>query len=1317
MRFPFVRSVLAALLITAVATAMAYAQGSFFTSLSGTVVDNSGGVIPGADVKIKNNDTGAEFNTVTASDGGFNVPSMPGGNYSVTVSLQGFKTAVLSKVTLQAAIPASVKVTLQLGAIEESITVIAESASIVQTATPSISTNMTSKQILSLPLSSRNALDAITSLPGFNTSGAARGSTISGLPRASINITLDGMSVQDNYLKDTDGYFARLSPRLDAVEEVTVTTAGGTADTTAGGSAQIKFVTRMGTNKLTGSVYEYYQNDKFNANTWFNNRDLPAEPDTGKAAKAKINLKQTGGRVGGPIMIPGLFDGHDKGFFFFNYEQSSSPGGSTLNRTVLSPASLAGNFTYLVGGAVRSVNLLQLAAASGQTSTTDPQVMAILNAIQKSTTTAGALSDLGNPMVQRYTWQTPTKNFNPYPTGRVDFNLTQKHRLTGSFNYQHINSTPDTTNDAQPSFPGFTNTGSQQSTRWTTSESLRSTLTADMVNEFRVGATGGATYFSPEIEKAMFSGAVPDMYGMAFDMGGTTANPGCCGSGSLLTNAYEARTNSAREASTKVVEDTLTLIKGKHTVTTGMNFLQADVWLANQAYAPSVRFGVVTGDPAEAMFTAANFPSASSADLTNARALYALLTGRVSTVGAEARINEAGDAYVPFGRSRAAGRLRELDLFASDSWRLKPNVTLTYGLRYILQNPFYAVNNSLTMVTPEGVWGTSGVGALFSPGAKGGSKSVYERYPANTYAYNTDRNNFAPAVGITWSPSEHGGILGKILGQDGDTVFRAAGSTSYERVGMTNFIGGTTSATFAGNQGLQLSANRDLNSGNLGTLPQLLRNPGAAAQPVFPSAPTYPISVSVTNNVNAYDPNLRVPYAQTWSAGVQRRVTRNSAIEVRYVGSQHLQSMQTYNYNETNIVENNFLNEFKLAQANLQANIKGGRGNTFAYTGIPGTAPLPIFLAYFAGAGAANAADPARYTSTNFTSSTYVNTLALYGPNPFLAASSLFGNAGLRANAIAAGLPANFFVVNPDVNNASFVTNGGATSANSLQAEFRKRLSSGIAFSTSYTFGKAYTENRYSARSPRVSVLQTGTDGNVVHAVKGNWVFELPFGRDRRWGSHMNPVLNQIVGGWEFDGVARIQTGELLDFGNVRVMGMTKNEFQKAINLRIGPVDTDGKRYVYLLPDDIILNTIRAFNTSATDPTGYAAGAVPTGRYLAPQNSIDCIETAPGGWGGQSSNGTGNASATNLVSGFGACGGNSLVITGPMVHVFDLSLVKQFNLVGRTNAMFRIEALNAFNNPYFVPRAAIGTTDSSYRLTSQTGFPPRVIQLVFRLNF
>src|SRR6266508_499314 len=331
----FARRVCAAALILGLTTTFAHAQGSFFTSLSGTVVDSSGAVIPGADVKVKNTGTGAEYSVISGTDGGFQIPSLAGGTYSVTVSLMGFKTVTLNTVTLQAAVPANVKVTLQVGALEENVTVVGDSALVVQTQTPSISTNLSGTQITSLPLSSRNALDSLTSLPGFNTSGAARSSTVNGLPRSAINITLDGMSIQDNYLKTTDGYFARLQPTLDSVEEVTVTTAGNTADSTGQGGVQIRFVTKSGTNKWSGTTYEYLRRDTFNANTWFNNRDLPPDRETGKAPKTYLRQYQQGVAQGGPIM-------KNKAFFFFNYEEERRPSSQTLQRTALNPDAAAG---------------------------------------------------------------------------------------------------------------------------------------------------------------------------------------------------------------------------------------------------------------------------------------------------------------------------------------------------------------------------------------------------------------------------------------------------------------------------------------------------------------------------------------------------------------------------------------------------------------------------------------------------------------------------------------------------------------------------------------------------------------------------------------------------------------------------------------------------------------------------------------------------------------------------------------------------------------------------------------------------------------
>src|SRR6185436_3194505 len=390
----------AAFAFVAMACSLAYAQGGQTTApLSGMVVDAQGAPIPGAAVVVKNEATGNSFQSVTNAQGSFTVPALQPGTYMVTVSLTGFKQAVLKGNTLRAATPIELKVTLEVGGMEETITV-EGGAPLVQTTSAAISNTIEVNQITSVPVNTRNALDFLTLQPGVLTPGGNRDSIISGLDQSAINITVDGMSVQDNYLKTTDGYFARLSPRLDMVEEVTLTTAAANADNSAMGGAQITFTTRRGQNKFQGSIYEYFQRDYLNANSWFNNRDLPPDPVTGKAPQAKLKSDQFGFRLGGPILIPGLFDGRNRAHFFINYEESRSPADVSRQRTILSPQAQAGVYRY----GNQSIDLLALAAANGQISSQDPTVQKLLADI-RSATAQGGLADLADLNTQRFTYQ------------------------------------------------------------------------------------------------------------------------------------------------------------------------------------------------------------------------------------------------------------------------------------------------------------------------------------------------------------------------------------------------------------------------------------------------------------------------------------------------------------------------------------------------------------------------------------------------------------------------------------------------------------------------------------------------------------------------------------------------------------------------------------------------------------------------------------------------------------------------------------------------------------------------------------------------
>ena len=248
------------------------------------MVDTSGAVIPGADVKAKNKETGESYTAVTGSRGEFNIPAIRSGTYTVTVSLMGFKTAVVDDAVVSAAVPGSVRVRLEVGALEETV-VVTGGSEIVQTTSTAVAATMNVKQVTNLPLATRSALDFMAFMPGVDTASTVRNSTVNGLPQSAINITIDGMNVQDNYLKTTDGFFTRVTPRLDAVEEMTFTSAAQGADSAGQGAVQIRFQTRSGTNQYRGSAYYYYRNDRFNWNTWFNIRDgLPKPGPRAEAA-------------------------------------------------------------------------------------------------------------------------------------------------------------------------------------------------------------------------------------------------------------------------------------------------------------------------------------------------------------------------------------------------------------------------------------------------------------------------------------------------------------------------------------------------------------------------------------------------------------------------------------------------------------------------------------------------------------------------------------------------------------------------------------------------------------------------------------------------------------------------------------------------------------------------------------------------------------------------------------------------------------------------------------------------------------------------
>ena len=1256
--------VLIAALLAAM-TSSAYAQsGGATASLSGTVVDASGGVIPGANVEVKNNATGAMFSAVSDAKGFFLIASMPPGSYTVKTTLMGFKTHVIPDVVLNVATQSEIKATLAVGGLEEVVTVIGGTA-VVQTQSTVISSTLDTTQISNLPLSSRDAINAVTMLPGVDTASSNRNSTISGLPRAAINITLDGVNVQDNNNKSTEGLFSLISPRLDAIEEVTVSTATAGADSTGSGAVQIKFITRQGTNKLQGSAYLYLRDPRWNSNYWFNNRDLPADPLTGSAPKDQVKLTQPGFRIGGPIV-------RDHTFFFFNLEQFKVPTQISRQRTIFTPSALLGNFQYAVAGGTRSVNLMTLAGANGQTATMDPTVARVLNDIQASTGIAGGVTALTDPNIARFTFTNSSDGLRYFPTLRLDQTLGSSNRITGTYARQSFDSNPDTLNNMDPNFPGFPITGSQTSIRTTWTTALRSTLGANLVNEVHGGYTNSFVQFFPQVTPDAFSNSsVGNMNGYLFSLSGSSAN-----FGNTLTNPAGGRNTQGRENPTISIEDNLTWLRGLHSFSAGVAFTQIGLHSYTQNVVPQLTFGLATGDPALAMFNTTNFPGASTTNLSAAQQMYAILTGRITNITANAQVDENGK-YQYLGNLVNRGLQHEVGFYAQDSWRVKDNVTINAGLRYEVQLPFVATNDAYATATINDLYGVSGVGNIFKPGTMTGTKPVFTAYSQNTPLFNTDWNNFAPSVGVTWRPSARDGFLGKLIGSDEKTVIRAAYAKAYNRQGIGDFSGALNA-----NSGAVINADRSQTNGNLGAVPVLFRNSSQLFTPTIPAAPAYPVTGALSNSVNVYDQNIQTPFTHSFTVGVQRELTRTMAMEVRYVGTRNRSGWVIYNYNESNIKENGFADEFRKAQANLQANVAAGRGNSFAYFGPnTGTSPLPIYLAFFSAVPAAQAGDTTKYSSANWTSTNFTNALAVYQPLPYVpagtsATTGLAGDPTRQANSIAAGLPANFFRANPDLlGGANLTTDDRFGAYDALQIELHKRLSNSLQIAGNYVFANAYDSALYSLREARSQVLSVGDTGGIRHAVKFNWVYELPFGDGKKWANSKG-IWDQLFGGWGFDGAARIQSGEMLSYGNVRLVGMTDDDLQSAFSVR----KDDTGHVVYLLPQDVIDNTIKAFSTSATSATGYGALGAPTGRYMAPANGPGCLQIV-----------------------IGDCAPREHYVTGPMFVRFDLSAAKRFSIGPRTKFEFRMDFLNAFNNINFLPNTAVPSAAGSASVASPQG--------------
>ena len=1271
MRNAYPRLATLALVVSSCAAA-AFGQATVTSSLSGSVTDQAGSIVANAAVTVRNNATNAEQTVQTADNGTFTVPSLPAGSYTVTVVVQGFKQSVVTDVAVELNRPATVNVQLEVGDVTESVKVTG-GGEVLQTQTATVSSTITGRQVIELPFATRDALQLALVQPGTQTATVPRASTINGLPKGSLNITLDGINVQDNLLKSSDGFFTSTQAKADAVSEMPLSSATPGAESAAGGASQIRFLTKSGTNEFHGGGFWQHRNTALNSNYYFNTIDgLPRD---------FMILNQFGGNLGGPVL-------KDKLFFFFNYEEFRLPQQYPASRTLLTDRAAQGFFTYRdSSGTVREINVLALAAARNTSAaglpasvrpyatTIDPTVATLLGAMAAARNQGGSvrsrIASANDFNRLDYNFQAPGTNIRRFPTSRFDWNITKRHQLEFTYHYQQYFSDPDAVNGQLPVVPGegivlgaeSKTTGSILRNAFSFAGAIRSTLTSTLVNEARYTlGNGGISIFGGEVTPALFSGR----RGYSIDW-------------PFISDPQTRSSQSRRHTPVTTIYDNLTWTKGEHSVNFGGSFTHVKGYQQSQGSEtiPFANIGIAAGDPVNtdlgttaqqrtSIFTSANFPGSSSAQRGDAANLYALLTARVSSITNRATLDESKQfATTPFEEKNYHN---ELGFYVQDSWRFRPNLTINAGLRWEIDFAPRNENGVYTTAGFESVYGVSGVGNLFRPGFYANNTvPAFNLVDKDTKPYKTRYNDFAPSLGFAWSPD-----LGKtpwlkrVFGDAGKTVLRGGYSIAFVREGFDTFY-----SMWGLNPGPFLSL-----SVSPATTPDAFVGPGGFSGPgsvllrdaTLPrrTAPAakFPIAAGPGEDFNEWAPDLRMGYVQSWSVGIQREIAKNTALEIRYVGNHGTSLWRQYELNEVNIFENGFLSEFNIARENLRlARLVNPASNNFGpQAAVPGTRPIPIISTALATTNDEGFATTIRRGLAG----SLANSIAF---NTTRMNRLINGNVIPSVTLTDGTKVSNFFIVNPLATGGSFlVTNDGHSTYNALQVEVRRRFTDGFLIDGSYTFAKSLSNMFANSSSVFAGVTTFRDPGydkgpspfDLRHAFKINGIYELPVGPGRRFWANTNPFVNKMLEGWQIGGVARIQSGTPIRItggrntfnereNGVVLYNMTRDDLQRMVKLRKTP-----EGVVFWLPDSVIQNSQAAFEVAGAPPLD------PNAPYIGPPST-------PGEL------------------------GSRIFLYGLWQKRIDLNVLKKTRITEGVSMEFRTQFLNAFNYQNFFAGSVTST--------------------------
>jgi Carboxypeptidase regulatory-like domain len=1221
-------------------------RGQQASSVTGVITDMTGAAISGVEVKLTDTKTSQEQSTRTNEMGVYSFHKIsPGPAYMLTFSAQGFETLMIKNVTLGVGVTETQNGQMQVGQVTNSVTVTASGGATLNTTDASIGNVIDTRRLAELPIQIRESPAALLGLqPGVIGTNLGTGVGLAGVnllgsstgSRADQgNITIDGIDSND---AGTGQAFTTVgSAPIDSIQEFrTVTTNPGAAEGRSSGS-QILLVTKRGNNEFHGSLREYNRTASTAANGFFNNR--------AGVPRGQLTRNQFGGNIGGPVNLPG-FNGKDKLFFFFDYEGRREAQGISSLRIVPLDNVRNGGLAYLNNtGGISMLTPAQVAALDPAGVGANQALLSLINSRypRANDLTVGDGINTGG-----FRFNSPSRRSGNIYTNRLDLNATENQKLFGRFRVVRTALT-DTINTVSQQFPGDPESGRIVIRDLSFAGGHTWTINPNIANQVTVGVTRASNSFN-----IPFAPTSPNLFGAPAPNTG-----GMFGGQFGIAAPFPSISTQARRVPVPTFRDDLNWSKGSHDMSFGISikpirlrssstndFNFADLGLGGNllALSPALR-------PADI--------AANNLAVMNYDAAFPFLLGRYATIRTNFNYDTAGNPF-PLGTGQSRDyRYNEYEAYAQDSWRVRNDLTITYGLRYHYYpapyeaNGFQSGNNAdlqslLATRMQNAAAGISGNAAepfiSYFPIGQGNNAPG---------PYAPDRNNFAPRFNVAWNPSAQNGFLGKVLG-DRKTVIRAGGSVVYDRVsgGLTfiqdqfNFLFNNSVVTPFGVGDPVASLQVDPRFTGTGTLP--LQN--AAPMITNPTTPNVVGGVPIgtaTQQVNyAIDQRFRTPYSIEYGFGFQREMPGNFILEMSYVGRQARKLFSQVDASQILDFRDPASGQFMLAAFNgLQAQLQAGAAIT----------PQPWFENQIGPGGTALLAMLAPTLVQNGDTTTIIQGLAALG--------ALGPNVGLSAQYASNG----------------FVTNLGSSSYNGMLASLRKRFSQGLQFDFNYTFSHSI-DNQSSISNTLAGGLicdirdlracRGNSDFDIRHLVNVNGIYELPFGRGKAIGGNARGVMNTLIGGWQVGGIFTYRSG---------------------------------------LPFSL---TTGAFPVSFVNP-GFAA--LNSGDTSALQQQINDAADGSG-----SIQFFANQAAALSAVGFTQNGGtgNRNVIRGPGFWNVDTSVLKNFRLPWSENhsLQFRWESYNAFNNNEFaLPLTNISLPTFGQVTTSSN--MPREMQFALRYQF